>query len=198
MVRASRPPPFPSPRTLPPQPLNQPTASNQTRPPQHSTRFVAWVLTISGAYRNASPDLQAACSTNTSRAIADSPWFRFPYPGQWGPPILDAYSTLTMLAGALPAMLESLGDYYACSQIAGAPIPPPDVLSRAVAWQVRPAACAACGARAYVCVCVCVRVCVCRGWRGVEANGGSTHASTYTRTANPPANSTGAPTDTRA
>jgi len=40
-----------------------------------------------------------------------------------------------MLAGALPAMIESLGDYYACSQISGAPIPPPDVLSRAVSWQ---------------------------------------------------------------
>jgi hypothetical protein len=34
--------------------------------------------------------------------------------GQWGAPIVNAYSTLTMLAGALPAMIESLGDYYAC------------------------------------------------------------------------------------
>lgn len=28
-----------------------------------------------------------------------------------------------------------LGDYYAAARIAGAPVPPPDVIGRAVAWQ---------------------------------------------------------------
>jgi hypothetical protein len=43
----------------------------------------------------------------------------------------------TYLAGALPAMVESLGDYYAAASIAGAPVPPPGVISRAITIQVR-------------------------------------------------------------
>lgn len=97
--------------------------------------FIAWILTISGVYNGASTERQAACRTDQSTALATSPWFRVPYPGQWGAPIVTAYSTFTMLAGALPAMIESLGDYYVCSHIAEAPVPPPDVLSRAISWQ---------------------------------------------------------------
>lgn len=37
-------------------------------------------------------------------------------------------------------MVESLGDYYAAARISGAPVPPPDVISRAVTIQVGPAA----------------------------------------------------------
>ena len=39
------------------------------------------------------------------------------------------------LAGAISAMIESLGDYYAAARISGAPVPPPDVLARGVTWQ---------------------------------------------------------------
>lgn len=46
--------------------------------------------------------------------------------------------------GALPAMVESLGDYFAAAAIAGAPVPPPGVISRAVALQG--ATCALAGA----------------------------------------------------
>jgi hypothetical protein len=38
---------------------------------------------------------------------------RFPYPGQWGTIIFTWSSVLTMFAGAISAMVESLGDYYA-------------------------------------------------------------------------------------
>jgi nucleobase transporter 1/2 len=61
--------------------------------------FVAWVTTISGAYNSAPPEVQAACRTDQSNVLANSPWFRFPYPGQWGPVHISWASTLTMLAG---------------------------------------------------------------------------------------------------
>ena len=49
---------------------------------------------------------------------------------------LASYHTDTyMQAGARPAMVESLGDYFAAADIAGAPVPPPGVISRAVALQ---------------------------------------------------------------
>jgi nucleobase transporter 1/2 len=61
--------------------------------------FVAWLLTISGVYNSAAPEVQAACRTDQSNVLANSPWFRFPYPGQWGPIHISWASTLTMLAG---------------------------------------------------------------------------------------------------
>ncbi|KAF6262263.1 permease family-domain-containing protein [Scenedesmus sp. NREL 46B-D3] len=97
--------------------------------------FIAWLLTIAGTYDSAAPEVQAACRTDQSSVLYNSPWFRFPYPGQWGPIHISWASTLTMLAGALPAMVESLGDYFAAADIAGAPVPPPGVISRAIALQ---------------------------------------------------------------
>ncbi len=35
-----------------------------------------------------------------------------------------------MLAGVLAGMLESIGDYYACARLAGAPPPPTHALNR--------------------------------------------------------------------
>ena len=40
-----------------------------------------------------------------------------------------------LFSGAISAMVESLGDYYAAARISGAPVPPADVLARGVTWQ---------------------------------------------------------------
>jgi len=64
--------------------------------------------------------------------INDSEWFRFPYPGQWGAPIFRAYAIVPMLGGALASMVESVGDYYACAQISGAPPPSGAVIARGI------------------------------------------------------------------
>lgn len=100
---------------------------------------VVWIygiiMTEAGVYDNSSPNIQAACRTDQSSVLKDSPWFRMPYPGQWGTIIWSWSSTFTMLAGALSAMVESLGDYYAAARISGAPVPPPAVLARAVTLQ---------------------------------------------------------------
>lgn len=47
---------------------------------------------------------------------------------------------LTLLAAVIPAALESIGDYYAAARLAGAPQPPGEVVSRALAME---AACCA-------------------------------------------------------
>jgi nucleobase transporter 1/2 len=51
--------------------------------------------------------------------LAHLPWVRFPLPFQFGVPTMSWAGTLTMLAGALPAAVESLGDYYAGADISG-------------------------------------------------------------------------------
>lgn len=37
-----------------------------------------------------------------------------------------------MFAGVLAGMIESVGDYYACARLAGAPPPPVHVISRGI------------------------------------------------------------------
>ena len=49
---------------------------------------------------------------------------------------MSVAGTFTMLAGALTAMVESLGDYYAAAKIVAAPVPPPGLIRRAIVWQV--------------------------------------------------------------
>lgn len=66
------------------------------------------IMTEAGVYDNSSANVQAYCRTDQSSVLKNSPWFRFPYPGQWGTIIFTWSSTFTMLAGALSAMVCSL------------------------------------------------------------------------------------------
>lgn len=40
-----------------------------------------------------------------------------------------------MFAGVLAGMIESVGDYYACARLAGAPPPPVHVVSRGIGFE---------------------------------------------------------------
>ncbi|CAL5222118.1 g4434 [Coccomyxa viridis] len=95
----------------------------------------AIILTEAGAYNHASPERQEHCRTDQSSVLHNSPWGRWPYFAQWGAPTFSWSSTFAMLAGAISAMVESIGDYFAAAKICGAPVPPPDVISRAVGFQ---------------------------------------------------------------
>lgn len=74
-----------------------------------------------------------AARTDTNiYVMREAKWFRFPYPGQWGVPTVSVAGVFGMLAGVLAAMLESVGDYYACARLAGAPPPPTHALNRGI------------------------------------------------------------------
>lgn len=62
-------------------------------------------------------------------------WFRFPYPGQWGLPTVTTASVFGMLAGVLASMIESVGDYYACARLSGAPPPPTHAVNRGIGME---------------------------------------------------------------
>ncbi|XP_023931886.1 solute carrier family 23 member 1 isoform X2 [Lingula anatina] len=64
--------------------------------------------------------------------LTDAPWFRFPYPGQWGLPTVSVSAVFGMLAGVLASMVESVGDYYACARLSGAPPPPVHAINRGI------------------------------------------------------------------
>ena len=52
--------------------------------------------------------------------------------GQWGRPTISAASVFGMLAGVIAGIIESIGDYYACARLSGAPPPPPHAINRGV------------------------------------------------------------------
>ncbi|GBM76736.1 Solute carrier family 23 member 1 [Araneus ventricosus] len=65
-------------------------------------------------------------------ALENSPWFRLPYPGQWGMPSFTTAAILGMLAGTLASAIESVGDYYACARLSGADAPPKHAINRGI------------------------------------------------------------------
>jgi len=45
-------------------------------------------------------------------------------------PTVSAGAVLGMLAGVMAGTIESIGDYYACARLAGAPPPPVHAVNR--------------------------------------------------------------------
>nr|CAB3266161.1 solute carrier family 23 member 1-like [Phallusia mammillata] len=67
-----------------------------------------------------------------SNVISNAPWFRFPYPGQWGLPRVTVAGVVGMFAGVVAGFVESIGDYYACARLSGAPNPPSHAINRGI------------------------------------------------------------------
>lgn len=57
------------------------------------------------------------------------------FPGQWGMPTVSAAGVFGMLAGVLASIIESVGDYYACARLSGAPPPPKHAINRGILWE---------------------------------------------------------------
>ncbi|KAB1281290.1 Solute carrier family 23 member 1 [Camelus dromedarius] len=64
--------------------------------------------------------------------MAIAPWIRIPYPCQWGLPTVTAAAVLGMFSATLAGVIESIGDYYACARLAGAPPPPVHAINRGI------------------------------------------------------------------
>lgn len=94
--------------------------------------LISWgfcgILTASGALS----ENNKARTDLTTDLLDNSPWFRVPYPGQWGTPTVSVAGVFGMLAGVLASMIESVGDYYACARLAGAPPPPTHAVNRGI------------------------------------------------------------------
>lgn len=51
---------------------------------------------------------------------------------QWGIPTVTVAGVFGMLAGVLASAIESIGDYYACARLSGAPPPPVHAINRGI------------------------------------------------------------------
>ncbi|XP_038563616.1 solute carrier family 23 member 1 isoform X2 [Micropterus salmoides] len=64
--------------------------------------------------------------------MASAPWFRVPYPCQWGLPVVTVAGVLGMLSATMAGTVESIGDYYACARLSGATPPPVHAINRGI------------------------------------------------------------------
>ncbi|KFP08219.1 Solute carrier family 23 member 1, partial [Calypte anna] len=64
--------------------------------------------------------------------LSVAPWFRVPYPCQWGLPTVTSAAVLGMFSATLAGIIESIGDYYSCARLAGAPPPPVHAINRGI------------------------------------------------------------------
>ncbi|XP_059162541.1 solute carrier family 23 member 2-like [Physella acuta] len=102
--------------------------------------MISWgichILTVSNALTDHPDEWGYKARTDIrAKALSASNWFRLPYPGQWGVPRITVTGVLGMLAALLASTIESVGDYYACARLAGAPPPPPSAVSRGIAME---------------------------------------------------------------
>ncbi|XP_063788123.1 solute carrier family 23 member 2 [Pseudophryne corroboree] len=61
-----------------------------------------------------------------------APWFKIPYPFQWGLPTVSAAGVIGMLSAVVASIIESIGDYYACARLSCAPPPPIHAINRGI------------------------------------------------------------------
>lgn len=90
---------------------------------------VAALLTAVGVFEEGH-----AAHVSTANLEA-APWVRVPYPFQWGWPAFSAAAIVGMFAGFLASMIESIGDYYACARLSGAPVPDEKIINRGIGME---------------------------------------------------------------
>uniref|UniRef100_A0A8D0D4B2 Solute carrier family 23 member 2 n=1 Tax=Sander lucioperca TaxID=283035 RepID=A0A8D0D4B2_SANLU len=64
--------------------------------------------------------------------LAAAPWFKIPYPFQWGFPTVTAAGVIGMMSAVVASIIESIGDYYACARLSCAPPPPIHAINRGI------------------------------------------------------------------
>ncbi|XP_048718184.1 solute carrier family 23 member 1 isoform X2 [Caretta caretta] len=95
--------------------------------------LLCYILTLTDVFpRDAEAYGYKARTDARGKIMSTAPWFRLPYPCQWGLPTVTAAAVLGMFSATLAGIIESIGDYYACARLAGAPAPPIHAINRGI------------------------------------------------------------------
>ncbi|NXL12706.1 S23A1 protein, partial [Mesembrinibis cayennensis] len=95
--------------------------------------LLCYVLTLTGVFPS-QPEAYGYKARTDARGeiLSVAPWFRVPYPCQWGLPTVTSAAVLGMFSATLAGIVESIGDYYSCARLAGAPAPPVHAINRGI------------------------------------------------------------------
>ncbi|XP_076233301.1 solute carrier family 23 member 1 [Calliopsis andreniformis] len=99
------------------------------------TIIVMWIICTILTVTDVLPVGHPARSDSKLKIINQSPWFRVPYPGQWGVPTVTLSGVLGMLAGVLACTVESISYYPTTSRMCGAPPPPVHAINRGIGME---------------------------------------------------------------
>ncbi|XP_076184129.1 solute carrier family 23 member 1 [Ptiloglossa arizonensis] len=99
------------------------------------TIVVMWIICTILTVTDALPVGHPARADSKLKIINQSPWFRVPYPGQWGTPTVTLSGVLGMLAGVLACTVESISYYPTTSRMCGAPPPPVHAINRGIGME---------------------------------------------------------------
>ncbi|XP_037324366.1 solute carrier family 23 member 1 isoform X1 [Pungitius pungitius] len=95
--------------------------------------LVCYILTLTNLLPSNSESYGHKARTDARGDImTSSPWFRVPYPCQWGLPVVTIAGVLGMLSATMAGIVESIGDYYACARLSGATPPPVHAINRGI------------------------------------------------------------------
>ncbi|NXV11460.1 S23A1 protein, partial [Cepphus grylle] len=95
--------------------------------------LLCYVLTRTGVFPSQPEEYGYKARTDARGEILSvAPWFRVPYPCQWGLPTVTSAAVLGMFSATLAGIIESIGDYYSCARLAGAPPPPVHAINRGI------------------------------------------------------------------
>ena len=90
---------------------------------------VSGIFTVLGIFPEGHP------SHTSLENLSNAPWFRIPYPFQWGFPQFGVAAIVGMFAGYIASIVESIGDYYACARLSGAPMPGKETINRGITFE---------------------------------------------------------------
>ena len=90
---------------------------------------VSGIFTVLGIFPEGHP------SHTSLENLSNAPWFRIPYPFQWGFPQFGVAAIVGMFAGYIASIVESIGDYYACARLSGAPMLGKETINRGITFE---------------------------------------------------------------
>ncbi|XP_059821470.1 solute carrier family 23 member 2-like [Hypanus sabinus] len=99
--------------------------------------LVSWLLcfifTVTDVFPPDSNQYGYYARTDARKGVLSvAPWFKVPYPCQWGLPTVSAAGVIGMLSAVVASIIESIGDYYACARLSCAPPPPVHAINRGI------------------------------------------------------------------
>ncbi|XP_020787392.1 solute carrier family 23 member 2 isoform X2 [Boleophthalmus pectinirostris] len=95
--------------------------------------FMCFIFTVTDVFPPEKDKYGFYARTDARQGIlAAAPWFKIPYPFQWGFPTVTAAGVIGMMSAVVASIIESIGDYYACARLSLAPPPPIHAINRGI------------------------------------------------------------------